>query len=144
MCSVLLVLFRTWRCLLGRYRVICISTESLTSFLSLLREHHRLWDLHLSKGGPGALGLSGSGAGGLGSGRLHRCLGLALLRWAGRHHPQIWRRLLLRDGDIRRSDGVSEETAESSLDSVLSFLFIQKWNREMQPGVKKPRNQLAC
>ena len=75
--------------------------------LPLFREHHRLWDLHLSKGGPGALGLGGFGLSGLGAGRLHFCTGLPVLRWTGRHHPQIWGRLFLRDGDIRWTDGVS-------------------------------------
>lgn len=81
------------------------------TFLLLLlpREHHRLGDLHLSEGGPGALGLGGPGPGGLGPGGLHRSLGLPLLRRTGRHHPQVRGRLLLRHRDIRRSDGVSGE-----------------------------------
>lgn len=75
----------------------------------LRRKHHWLRDLHLSEGGPRALRLSGFGVACLGLGRLYCSLGLPLLRWTRCYNPQIWRRLLLRDGNIWWFDGVSKE-----------------------------------
>lgn len=96
-----------------------------SSSSSLLRQHHRLWDLHLSKGGPGALRLSGFGLGGLGPGGLHRRSGLPLLRGTGRHHPQIWGRLLLRHRDIWWSDRVSTSCCSESVSSLLSQMSLK-------------------
>lgn len=77
--------------------------------MCLFRKYHWLRNLHLSKGGPRALRLSGFGVADLGLGRLYCSLGLPLLCWTWCYNPQIRRRLLLCDRNIWWFDGVSKE-----------------------------------
>lgn len=98
-----------------KYKQLTVQVCSLCfrliySFFFLCRKHHWLWDLHLPQRRPGALGLRGAGAGGVVTGRLHRCPRIPLLRWTGSDHPQIWRRLFLCHRDFRGSDGVRENS----------------------------------
>lgn len=73
----------------------------------LLRKHHWLRNIHLPQGCAGACGLCGAVAHRLGVWRRDLCSGFHVLRWAGCHHSQVWRRLFLRDGDLWRPCGVN-------------------------------------
>lgn len=59
------------------------------------RQYHRLWDLYFAKRSLGARGLGGAGTHCLGARRRSGRPGLAVLRRAGSHHPQVGRGLLL-------------------------------------------------
>lgn len=73
----------------------------------LLRKHHWLRNIHLPQGCAGACGLCGAVAHRLGVWRRDLCSGFHVLRWAGCHHSQVWRRLFIRDGDLWRPCGVN-------------------------------------
>lgn len=84
----------------------------------LLRKHHWLRNIHLPQGCAGACGLCGAVAHRLGLWRRDLCSGFHVLRWAGCHHSQVWRRLFIRDGDLWRPCGVN---------SVLMHIVISRY-----------------
>lgn len=73
----------------------------------LLRKHHRLGDIHLTQGCSGARRLCGAVAHRLGVWRRHLRPWFHVLRRTGGHHPEVRRRLFIRDRNLRRPCGVS-------------------------------------
>lgn len=84
---------------------VCPSADRMCRYL--LRKHHRIGDIHLTQGCAGARGLRGAVAHRLGVWRRDLRPRLHVLRRTGRHHPEVWRRLFLRDGNLRRARGVN-------------------------------------
>lgn len=72
------------------------------------RQHHRLGYLRQPEGRDGERQLRGRGPDRLDHHRHHHGHRGAVLRRAGRHHPQVGRRLLLREGHLRGAGWVSK------------------------------------
>lgn len=72
------------------------------TFIFPSREHHRLWDFHFSQRSVGACRLRGAVTHRLGLWRRHMCPWLYVLCRTGRHHPQVRRRLFIRDRNLWR------------------------------------------
>ena len=89
------------------------------------RQHHRVGDLREPQGGSGERGLRRPGhhcVGGDGRHHRHRS---ALLRRAGRHHPEVWGRLLLRQGHLRRPGGVRCKASANEWSSISQGVWVR-------------------